>query len=301
MTQAQKTAKAKFKQAIAYRQKTGVTLKEAFAHIYGKKVGTVKKKSAPKKGYINLYSKIGDIEKYNGTIYGVKIAVKKILNSNNKYELKIYDYNNNKSILNLYSETSISEIRNYLTEDLSNYISNNSNQNLTNKDISNIKPKLFTYLKLLSAELKRLNKKTIKKAVPKKKVAIKKAAHKKKVAKKQYGYNTKLDKLYTAKKPGKRKSASGKTYYESRPNRSDKGKLLGIGNVKDIKKEALEDYQKVSNRINIAKFAVLFNDEQAKLSNKKSYTYRAFIKNKELAQKYLKELETHARELKKHI
>ena len=49
MTQAQKTAKAKFKQAIAYRQKTGVSLKEAFAHIYGKKVGAVKKKAAPKK------------------------------------------------------------------------------------------------------------------------------------------------------------------------------------------------------------------------------------------------------------
>ena len=49
MTQAQKTAKAKFKQAIAYRQKTGVSLKEAFAHIYGRKVGAVKKKAAPKK------------------------------------------------------------------------------------------------------------------------------------------------------------------------------------------------------------------------------------------------------------
>ena len=49
MTAAQKTAKLKFKQAIAYRQKTGVSLKEAFAHIYGKKVGAVKKKLAPKK------------------------------------------------------------------------------------------------------------------------------------------------------------------------------------------------------------------------------------------------------------
>jgi len=50
MTAAQKTAKLKFKQAIAYRQKTGVSLKEAFAHIYGKKkVGVVKKKAAPKK------------------------------------------------------------------------------------------------------------------------------------------------------------------------------------------------------------------------------------------------------------
>jgi len=46
MTQAQKTAKAKFKQAIAYRQKTGVSLKEAFAHIYGKK--KVSKKVAKK-------------------------------------------------------------------------------------------------------------------------------------------------------------------------------------------------------------------------------------------------------------
>jgi hypothetical protein len=51
MTQAQKIAKAKFKQAIAYRQKTGVSLKEAFAKIYGKKkvVKKAVKKSAPKK------------------------------------------------------------------------------------------------------------------------------------------------------------------------------------------------------------------------------------------------------------
>ena len=116
MTQAQKTAKAKFKQAIAYRQKTGVSLKEAFAHIYGKKVGAVKKKSAPKKK-----------------------AAKKVV---------------------------------------------------------------------------------------KKKVV-------KKVAKKKYGLNPKLDKLYSAKKPGKRiAKKSGKTYYESRENRSDKGKVYGIVKAK---------------------------------------------------------------------
>jgi hypothetical protein len=53
MTQAQKTAKEKFKKAIEYRKKTGVSLKEAFAHVYGKKVGAVKKapvkKSSPGK------------------------------------------------------------------------------------------------------------------------------------------------------------------------------------------------------------------------------------------------------------
>lgn len=37
MTSAQKIAKEKFKKAIAYRQKSGVSLKEAFAHVYGKK------------------------------------------------------------------------------------------------------------------------------------------------------------------------------------------------------------------------------------------------------------------------
>jgi hypothetical protein len=116
MTQAQKTAKAKFKQAIAYRQKTGVSLKEAFAHIYGKKVGAVKKKLAPKKK-----------------------AAKK---------------------------------------------------------------------------------------VAKKKVAKKKVA-KKKITRIDY------DKRYQAKKPGKRKSASGNTYYEYRENRVDKGRLLGVGYTLD--------------------------------------------------------------------
>jgi hypothetical protein len=49
MTAAQKAAKEKFSKAIAYRTKTGVSLKEAFAHVYGRKVSAVKKKAAPKK------------------------------------------------------------------------------------------------------------------------------------------------------------------------------------------------------------------------------------------------------------
>jgi len=116
MTAAQKTAKAKFKQAIAYRQKTGVSLKEAFAHIYGKKVGAVKKKAAPKKK-----------------------AAKKVV------------------------------------------------------------------------------RKLLKKAAPKK-------VAKKKLTPRDY------DKRYQAMRPGKRVAyETGNVYYESRPNRSDRGKLLGIG------------------------------------------------------------------------
>ena len=51
MTAAQKTAKEKFKKAIAIRSKTGVSLKVAFAKVYvKKKVGALKnKKAAPKK------------------------------------------------------------------------------------------------------------------------------------------------------------------------------------------------------------------------------------------------------------
>jgi hypothetical protein len=49
MTAAQKKAKDNFKKAIAYRKKTGCTLKQAFAHVYGKKVGAIKKKASPKK------------------------------------------------------------------------------------------------------------------------------------------------------------------------------------------------------------------------------------------------------------
>ena len=49
MTQAQKIAKDKFKKAIEYRKKTGASLKEAFAFVYGRKVSPEKKKAAPKK------------------------------------------------------------------------------------------------------------------------------------------------------------------------------------------------------------------------------------------------------------
>jgi hypothetical protein len=44
---AQKKARANFKKAIEYRKKTGCSLKDAFAHVAGKK--TVTKKAAPKK------------------------------------------------------------------------------------------------------------------------------------------------------------------------------------------------------------------------------------------------------------
>jgi hypothetical protein len=179
MTQAQKTAKAKFKQAIAYRQKTGVSLKEAFAHIYGKKkVGAVKKKSAPKK----------------------KVAKKKVA---------------------------------------------------------------------------------------------------KKVVKKKYSLNKKKDKLYSAKKPGKRiAKKSGKTYYENRPNRSDKGKLLGIeSNLSMSLIKRLEDINKEIEKRQDVIANVIQNKTYFVNKNGKSW-YPKFMK---LAKSHIAELKKHKIEIKKLV
>lgn len=297
MTQAQKTAKAKFKQAIAYRQKTGVSLKEAFAHIYGRKVGAVKKKAATKGKLINLYSKIGDIEKYNGTILGVKIGVKKILGKNKLYDLKIYDVNGNHSIINLYAEDKESDIRNDLTPKLYKYIFNTTTQSYTSLQSDVLKKKLFTYLKLLAAELKRLNKKPIKKAAPKKKVAkkiVRKNVAKKKLTKEDY------DKRYQAKKPGKRKSASGNTYYENRANRSDKGKLLGIKNDSKI----LDDYKTILGKVSYYQNTIQMYRDAIKnyktrgISPAQLLNLKLWIKTHS---KLLSEYKIHAKQLKKLI
>lgn len=78
MTQAQKIAKDKFKKAIEYKKKTGVSLKEAFAHIYGKKVGAVKKKAAPKKKVVKAkYVKILGQEVKEGTKLHQKLVSQK--------------------------------------------------------------------------------------------------------------------------------------------------------------------------------------------------------------------------------
>ena len=80
MTAAQKAAKANFKKAIEYRKKTGVSLKEAFAHVYGKKVGAAPKKksakkAAPKKAAKKVVKKAAP-KKVAGKKIGLSIAKK---------------------------------------------------------------------------------------------------------------------------------------------------------------------------------------------------------------------------------
>lgn len=106
MTAAQKTAKANFKKAIEYRKKTGVSLKEAFAHVYGKKVGAapkkkaapkkaakkkaapkkVAKKAAPKKAAKKKHTKYGKVKAHTRRVAGVKkkVSEQSVLNKIHK-------------------------------------------------------------------------------------------------------------------------------------------------------------------------------------------------------------------------
>ena len=118
------------------------------------------------------------------------------------------------------------------------------NYNLDDRDTKNLKKDISKFLKQVNSEVKNYNstnknilvkkeviiKKPVKLMVHRKKTAKKKTA-KKKVYKQANSSNIIYDKRLQAKKPGKRKSAAGNIYYENRENRSDKGRLLGIGDI----------------------------------------------------------------------
>ena len=376
MTAAQKTAKLKFKQAIAYRQKTGVSLKEAFAHIYGKKVGAVKKKiidvlkisdikpgieiinnnnpqwgsykvdrkydkgiweisnnrgsrildEAEAKFWKKLPSKltflsgqkkvgalpvgfIGSIENATYKILGISIGFKKEIDKETGlYIIQVLDLSNNKKIIPISNNSDSKEVAYDLTE----YIKYYTNTPTNIKSYGVLK-KLEKLVPKIKKEVQNLNKKSTimpiknkvvkKKAAPKKKVAKKvvrkvvkkKAAPKKKVAKKKLTRKD-YDKRFQADKPGKRTSASGNTYYEYRGNRSDKGKLLGIGNI------TIDKYKKVQNDVIALEKALNRNLEQMKQIQYKTpfWKQRFKISNAKL-KSYIKELKTHGKELKKII
>jgi len=264
MTAAQKTAKAKFKQAIAYRQKTGVSLKEAFAHIYGKKVGAVKKKAATKK-------KIGNM----------KIAKYKVGQKVYSYQNKDYSAPINKLVYSPWNNSGKYDKRDTYKYVLS--LKDGNSNFIDEKSISK---------KSIGAVKKKVAKKVVRKVV-KKKAAPKKKVAKKKLTRKDY------DKRFQADKPGKRTSASGNTYYESRPNRSDRGKLLGIGSfsqetISKIEKQ-LKDLQSLEGKIRT--YTIFKKSANYKDANSQKII-NSYIKK---AKEQIKETKTHISQLKKHI
>jgi hypothetical protein len=108
-SQAQKKARANFKKAIAYRKKTGCSLKEAFAHVSGKKIvakkTVVKKRSSSPLKKKKVVKKVGAIKKKSvkkpseknilNKIHIVKKDVEKLDKAQNKHMIGLSGYNKN--------------------------------------------------------------------------------------------------------------------------------------------------------------------------------------------------------------
>jgi hypothetical protein len=137
--------------------------------------------------------------------------------------------------------------KNYFTK-VKNFVKNiNQEVNDYNKKQMPIKKAVKKVAKKVATK-KAIVKKAVKKSAPKKAVikrVVKKTAPKKAIKKtiikpaikKQTGTsNIAFDKRHQALPAGKRTSASGNVYYESRANRSDAGKLLGIPKGKKLTK-----------------------------------------------------------------
>jgi hypothetical protein len=264
MTAAQKTAKAKFKQAIAYRQKTGVSLKEAFAHIYGKKV-----KAAVKKRLGAL--PIG----FKGSIFNIPFKIVNQYDIYNDVSALMEDTDTGNRIVAFDGKGSAKDraeaIVSYINKATQGKYADNKELNsrmlkfatnmqkevkdfnagkkktikkeplkiIAPKNIVTTKKRLPSVIKLINKTIDKVYKKSkVKKKVAKKVVrkVVKKKAAPKKVAKKKLTSRD-YDKRYQAMRPGKRVAyETGNVYYESRENRSDRGKLLGIGNLSGLHK-----------------------------------------------------------------
>ena len=284
MTEAQKIAKVKFKQAIAYRQKTGVSLKEAFAHIYGKK-----KVSGTGNSYIfKVYDRNSFGDPINNSFRKVTINASNQTDAKDKlykkYPSSKYFCELQDSYTNINKK--IGKIKKYTKlklENLANdyaYATGSDLDKVTwrllDKDYTN---KLIPVYEKAIKDKNKLNKKStkmpIKKSAPKKKIA-KKVVHKivkkaatKKVAKKKLTKQD-YDKRYQAKKPGKRLTKWGTTYYENRENRSDKGKLLGFN---DITLTRINNDLNGNPRYVVHFLNVLNSEEQSFLPFSKKYEY----------------------------
>ena len=295
MTAAQKTAKAKFKQAIAYRQKTGVSLKEAFAHIYGKK-----KTAAVKK-------RVGALPVgFKGSIYDIGFKIVNQYDIYNDVSAIMEDTNTGNRIVTFDGKGSPKD----KAEAIVSYISKATNIQGGYRDDKQLYSRMLKFATNMQKEVKDFNagkkktikkeplkilapktnikmpikkKKVAKKSAPKKKIAKKvvrkivKKASLKKVAKKKLTSRD-YDKRYQALRPGKRVSDSGNIYYENRANRSDRGKLLGI---KKYNYEQLDNLRltRVNNDINgnpryVVHFLDLLNNEENSfLPFSKKYEY----------------------------
>lgn len=236
MTAKQKKARAKFKAVVQEAKKLR------------KKNPNLTQAQAVKQAWAISYSKEGKSKKvgalpisFSGKILDIPFKVFHQYDIYNNVSSIIEDTNNGSTIVVIDGKSNVQTKANAFES----YILSNSGyqKNEFGNDFSR---KIKKFVTQLNDEVKNFNSgktKTIKKIpvvikakkinMPKKKSAsvkrkniTKKYASSKNI--RQTGISDKYrDKLYQAKKPGKRKTKWGTTYYESRANRSDKGVLLG--------------------------------------------------------------------------
>lgn len=242
MTKAQKENQERFKKVQAEAKKLKAknpklkhvdAVKKAWAILYNTgKVGAVKtvKTAVKKKASIAGVFKFAGYQFEDARQFDIYGNLSYVISNDNGAMLFVID--GNSANIAKYSDLLAAYIR--------------KEKGLTDKEISLYKTNIKKFITQLTKEIQEYNKgkkssaKPAKSFVPaaaakapaKKKVAAKKyilLQKKKASVKKQTGTtNIAIDKKIQAQAPGKRISKDGNVYYESRENRSDKGRLLGI-------------------------------------------------------------------------
>ena len=270
-----------------------LNLKDAKAELLSLKKNIVKKSTKKKVGALPVF--------FIGTFYDISFKIINQFDIYNNVNAIVEDKKNGNVI------TTITGNQNSLinTDMFLNYAKRNSEYSV--KEWDSIKTKINKFFELIKKEVKSYNAgktKTIKKQT------IKILAPTKKVEKiivknvRQTGSsNTKYDKLKQALPVGKRKSASGKTYYEYRKDHSDAGVLLGVKKIMSYKDEIKKYVIKLDQcviEINRVENDIIDLKNMIKTS-KSLIQKKDDIKLLNNFKKYLIELKKHKTELKKLI
>jgi len=146
---AQKKARENFKKAIEYRKKTGCSLKQAFAHVSGKKT-VVKKKATPKKVAVKkaakkvVKKKVGVVKKKAAK----KPSEKNILSKIHKVKKDVDNLDEAQ-----HKHMSIGSVKHELIEKLMHINKDISNYNNRIENIKNALPYKDKYQKVFSKEM----------------------------------------------------------------------------------------------------------------------------------------------------
>jgi hypothetical protein len=235
MTAKQKANQARFKKVVAEAKKLrkkdpkltqAQAVKKAWAIFSGKKVGASKTHKDTKSHNVNIRVVSG--LPFDAMYLGVKLTAKHAIDGG--IDIKV-----GKDLIGYYRKDNQAKVAEKIADSIS------QQQKVYNKMIDADKKKVLTAMKRFVSTLKD----EFKSVDVKKKVAVKKLIETDKAAKskKQTGKSSeKYDLRRQALPPGKRKSASGKTYYEKRANRSDKGKLLGVNKFERIVRQGINEF-----------------------------------------------------------